>query len=148
MVCAARGFVLGALLLALGGCLQQASDKDFDFDNDNDPTTTEADNVELVYVDQASEVVILGNFSGVDVIMTNWTLVDDEEGAPVTYTFPEFTLANSAIVYIKNGSDADTATTLYAGSGFFAWSAGDTALLKNASGIQIDACTQPSDCFP
>lgn len=142
--------MLGTMLLALAGCLQEASDKDFDFDNDADTTSTSTTGtgVEILLVDKTTEQVAIGNFSGDTVDLTGWTLLDDEISAPITYTFPGFALLDEGIVYVQNGSSSNTTTDLYAGVNFFEWSAGDTAILSNAEGTVIATCTQPSECFP
>lgn len=89
--------------------------------------------------DVAGEYVQLQNKGGSAQNMTSWTLRD---AANHIFTFPSFTLQAGASVKIWTKAGSNTVTDLYWGSGSAIWNnTGDTATLKNNSGVTIDTCT-------
>lgn len=92
--------------------------------------------------DAAGEYVQLQNKGGSAQNMASWTLRDN---ASHIYTFSAFTLQPGASVKVWTKSGANTTTDLYWGSGAAIWTnTGDTATLRNNSGITIDTCTYGS----
>lgn len=89
--------------------------------------------------DLAGEYVLLRNQGAGPADLAGWTLSD---AANNTYTFPAFTLAPGAEVRVWVRAGADDATNLYWGRGSAVWNnSGDTATLRDASGILIDTLT-------
>jgi hypothetical protein len=87
------------------------------------------------------EWVQLHNTSGARITMTGWTLRD---AAHHVFRFGTFTIKPHAYVKIHTGPGRDTQTDLYWGSGSYIWNnTGDTAILRDASGHQLDKCTYP-----
>jgi hypothetical protein len=86
--------------------------------------------------DTLSEYVEIQNPGGSSVTMTGWTLRDI---ANHVYTFPAFTLGAGATVRVWTNSGSNNATNLYWGSDAAIWNnTGDTAILQNAQGTEID----------
>jgi hypothetical protein len=87
------------------------------------------------------EWVQLHNTSGARITMTGWTLRDV---AHHVFTFGTFTIKPHAYVKIHTGPGRDTQTDLYWGSGWYIWNnTGDTAILRDNHGHQLDKCTFP-----
>jgi large subunit ribosomal protein L20 len=86
--------------------------------------------------DVEGEYVRLHNATGADVDLTGWTLTDD--GPKHTFTFPAFTLAADAEVFIWTKEGSSDAANLYWGSKQPIWNnTGDTATLRDADGTEI-----------
>lgn len=85
--------------------------------------------------DVEGEYVLIQNFTGSLVNMTNWTLRDQ---AGNTFTFPPFPLSPGASVRIWTKSGTNTAQDLYWGRGTAVWNNdGDTAYLRDSLGALI-----------
>lgn len=71
--------------------------------------------------------------------LTGWTLRDAQGHI---YRFPTFALAAGASVRVHTGRGTNTAVDLYWRQGGYIWNnSGDTAILRNASGVTVDTCT-------
>lgn len=114
------------------------------------PTNTPTDvppsgNIDIVSIrynpdgsDEDGEYVLLQNVGGAT-NMKGWKLSDEVNK---TFTFPQFTLAVDAEVFVWTGHGTNDATNLYWQSGSAIWNNdGDTATLKDSSGKVIDSCT-------
>jgi len=150
--------VLLAAALALGGCLDEATNQDYAFNNSVDPNPDVGDDegaglvrIALV-VPVAGERVVVHNGSTVDVVLTGWTLKG--ETTEDVYTFPTFTLGAGKFVRVHSRTDitTDTSTDLY-GSGWVenGGSPGDhfsgttdQAFLYDSSGGSISTCSSAS----
>jgi hypothetical protein len=110
------------------------------------PTTAPPANVLMTQIeynppgdDVAGEFVEIRNFGGTAANMTGWTLRDT---VPHVFTFPAFTLQPGAAVKVWTKSGANNAGNLYWGSNQAIWNnTGDTAILRNSGGQQIDICS-------
>ena len=70
--------------------------------------------------------------------LTGWTLRDAQGHV---YRFPTFALAAGTSVRVHTGHGTNSATELYWNQGSYIWNnSGDTAILRNASGVTIDTC--------
>ncbi len=67
--------------------------------------------------------------------MTNWYVQDEQEH---TYTFPPFTLNPGAIVRLHSGPGRNTATELHWARGLVWNNDGDTVLLCDTFGREVD----------
>ena len=102
------------------------------------PTTTAPD-VRVTFInydppgsDLDGEYVLIQNYAGVAVNLTNWTLRDL---AGNTYLFPPFTLNAGSFVRVWTKAGANTPTDLYWGLGAPIWdNTGDTAYLRDHYG--------------
>ena len=84
-------------------------------------------------VDQAGEYVRIENNSGAPLDMTGWTLQDRADQH--VFTFPAFVLASGAAVMLWTRAGTNDAENLFWGSRGAIWNnAGDTAILRDASG--------------
>ncbi|HWQ15686.1 MAG TPA: DNA/RNA non-specific endonuclease [Roseiflexaceae bacterium] len=91
--------------------------------------------------DLAGEYVLLRNSGAEAATLTGWTL---EDAAGATYTFPVFTLAPRAEVrvWVRDGRDAGG--DLFWGRTQPVWNnSGDTAILRDALGIEVSRFTYP-----
>jgi redox-sensitive bicupin YhaK (pirin superfamily) len=85
------------------------------------------------------EWVQLHNTSGSRITMTGWTLRD---AANHVFRFPAFTIKPHAYVKIHTGPGGNTQTDLYWNKNWYIWNnTGDTAILRDSSGHQLDKCT-------
>lgn len=109
------------------------------------PTTAPA-NVQITLIvynpagdDVAGEYVRIENKGGITVVLTGWTLSDNDSHV---YNFPGgFSIAPGAAVQVWVKSGANNATNLYWGSAQAFWNnAGDTAYLRNG-GTLVDSCS-------
>lgn len=83
------------------------------------------------------EFVEIYNSGGSSVVMTNYTLTNQD--VPFSYTFPAFTLNAGAYVVVNMGTGTDTATNLFAGEGAAVLNnTGDDVLLSNDSATALD----------
>ena len=74
--------------------------------------------------------------------LTGWTLRD--KSAHV-FTFPKFTLAAGATMYVKTGKGSNTSSRLYWQNSYYVWNnTGDTAYLRNSAGTLADSCAWTS----
>lgn len=88
------------------------------------------------------EYVEIQNQTENAVNLTNWTLSD---AARTTFTFPEFTLASQASVKVWVITGTNDAENLYWGRNTTVWNNdGDTAILKNETGLVVDVYTYPT----
>ena len=153
--------LLLAVLLALGGCLQEADDKCFTFDNTADPandpsvcTTGEGTDtggsggiLTIAHVSTQGEVVVIVNTGLLDEDMTGWTLEDELSVLPAdTFIFPAFVLLIGKFVRVHSDLGTDDADDLYWDGGIH-WEAGDTAVLKDEVGSLIDSCADGESCW-
>ena len=70
--------------------------------------------------------------------MNGWTLSDISS---ITFTFPDFTLDAGGRVYVWVKAGTNDSSNLFWGRGSSVWNnTGDTANLKDESGIMIDSC--------
>ena len=141
--------LMGLLIAAgLGGCLEEAADKDFKFDNplDNTPADGDDDSGALViaWVDDVADVVTMNNGGTTDQDMTSWTLEDDD-GIDI-FTFSTFEFANGQFVRVHTAAGTDGVSDVY-GSGID-WSTEDAAHLINESGTTVHTCTMGDSCWP
>src|SRR5688572_17331920 len=84
------------------------------------------------------EYIVVKNNDSVKRSLTGWTLRDV---ANHVYTFKTFSLAPGVSVTIHTGRGTNTGSHLYWGSGNYIWNnTGDTAYLKNSSGVLADSC--------
>ncbi len=85
--------------------------------------------------DLDGEYVLIQNYAGVTVNLTNWTLRDQ---AGNTYLFPPFTLNAGSFVRVWTKAGANTPTDLYWGLGGPIWdNTGDTAYLRDSFGALV-----------
>ena len=94
-----------------------------------------------------AEWVRLYNTSSSKISLTSWTLRD---AAGHVFKFATYTLGAHSYVKIHTGPGRNTQTDLYWGSGWYIWNnTGDTAILRDNFGHQLDTCTYPgtSDHF-
>ena len=62
------------------------------------------------------------------------------------YTFTSFNLGAHKSVRVHTGKGTNTATNRYWGQGSMVWNnTGDTATMKNASGVKIESCAWKKD---
>jgi len=86
-----------------------------------------------------AEWVRIRNYTSSRRTLTGWTLRD---AASHIFRFPAFSLAAGATVRVHTGSGSNTASNLYWRSSRYIWNnTGDTAILSDASGHQLDKCT-------
>ena len=87
-----------------------------------------------------AEYVTLKNTTRATVNLSRWTVRDK---AKHVYTFAEnVTVKPGATLWLHTGRGTDTASHRYWNSGNYIWNnTGDTAYLRNASGVQIDTCS-------
>lgn len=91
--------------------------------------------------DLTGEFVRIQNLGGVAANMTAWRLSDADNH---DFIFPSFTLAPGATVQVWSKGGTNTATDLYWGQNQPIWTnTGDTAYLRNNSGVLIDSCSYP-----
>jgi len=151
---AGAGIVLCAALLALAGCLDEASDKDYDYDNPNDSTPSvgsdSAGGMAIAYVDAFSNVVVIANQAATGQDMEGWSLTN-EDGSQ-SYAFAGFTLGAGVSVRVHPDDGTDDADDLYVGAGNeIDWGNGDlndTAILIDGSGSPVANCRQDEVCWP
>ncbi len=96
-------------------------------------------NIVINEVDTGTNAVIeLYNKESTSVTLTGWKLetYTPANALEINYTFPSFTLASHSYVQLREGSNTNTATTLYLNSPIGTWSSG-AVILKN-SGLSID----------
>ncbi len=85
------------------------------------------------------EWVELHNTSASRITMTGWTLRDPKNHV---FTFGTFTIKPHGFVKIHTGQGANTQTDLYWGKSWYVWNnTGDTAILRDGSGHQLDKCS-------
>ena len=71
--------------------------------------------------------------------MNNWTLRDESD---TVFSFPDFTLGALSTVRVWIRSGANDSNNLYWGRNSATWNNdGDTAILRNSDGTEIDRCT-------
>jgi hypothetical protein len=137
--------LLLAVLLALGGCLQEAEDKCFTFDNPADTSTSDvcvsgegtgtgtgtASGLAFASIDTANEIVVIVNQGDLPFDMSEWTLEAQDSGD--IFTFPAtFTLQAGNFVRIRSGDGIDDFNDLY-WTGADHWTSSiDTATLKDS----------------
>lgn len=148
--------LMGLLIAAgLGGCLEEAADKDFKFDNPLDNTPSDGDDdvgtLAITFVEPNSDIVIIVNGSGSDREMTNWTL--ENVGATEEFTFPTFILkaGNVVRVHTMDTTTADDPDDVYATTGgtTIDWQlTDDSATLRNSSGTVVNTCIKGESCWP
>jgi hypothetical protein len=93
-----------------------------------------------------AEWVKVKNVTGSRRTITGWTLRDT---ANHVYRFPTFTVPASGTVRVHTGPGRRNATNLYWGQGSYIWNnTGDTAILRNAQGNQVDRCHYTSASDP
>jgi hypothetical protein len=91
----------------------------------------------------AGEYVRIENLGDTAQPMTDWTLSDEAHN---TFTFPAFTLPEGGMVNVWVGEGTDTPTDLHWGRASVWNNEGDTAELRDASGILIATYTiQPKE---
>ena len=93
------------------------------------------------------EYIVIRNTGTTTRWLTNWSLRDlARVGIPShVYKFGYFSLAAGATVKIHTGKGTNTKTDRYWGLTFYVWGDdGDTATLKNASGVTISQCSWTS----
>jgi hypothetical protein len=79
------------------------------------------------------------NFSASGRVLTGWTIRDTSGHI---YRFPTFTLRAGKAVRLHTGRGANTATDLYWRQDGYVWNnSGDTAILRNRLGTNIDRCS-------
>ena len=106
------------------------------------PTAVATPDVRILFIsygvpgpDLDTEYVMIQNYAGVAVNLTNWTLRDL---AGNTYLFPPFTLNAGAFVRVWTKVGANTPTDLYWGLGAPIWdNTGDTAYLRDHYGTLV-----------
>ena len=135
--------LLGLLTAAgLGGCLEEAADKNFKFDNLNDTTPSGGDNdgdIAIAYVDTATEIVVIVNQSSNIIVMDSWQLEAEDSGD--IYAFGVFSLFSRAFVRIRSGSGTDDSDDLY-WEGANHWTSSiDTATLRDSTGNAVVVCS-------
>jgi hypothetical protein len=85
-----------------------------------------------------AEYVVIRNTSTRSVSLTGWTVRD---ALPTVYRFGTFTLGPGKSLVLRTGKGAGSTTTRYWGMSRYVWNnPGDTAVLKNASGVTQDVC--------
>ena len=85
-----------------------------------------------------AEYIVVKNTDTVKRSLSGWTLRDV---ANHVYTFKSFSLMPGKSVTIHTGNGTNTGSHLYWGSGNYIWNnTGDTATLKNSSGVFADSC--------
>ena len=93
-----------------------------------------------------AEWVRIRNVTGRTKTLTGWTLRD---AANHVYHFPTLKLAAGVAVRVHTGHGTRSAGNLYWGSSAYIWNnTGDSAVLKNASGVRIDHCSYTSSQDP
>lgn len=152
--------LLLAVLLALGGCLQEADDKCFVFDNTADATPSGAcvsgestdtegssGTLAIAHVSTQSEVVVIVNTGLVEEDMTGWTLENELSALPADiFSFPAFILLTGKLVRVHSDIGTDDVDDLYWDGGAH-WSTGDRAVLMDEVGSLIDSCTDGDSCW-
>jgi hypothetical protein len=84
------------------------------------------------------EWVQIKNTSTRAISLTGWTLRDAQAHV---YSFGTFSLGAGKAVVVRSGKGTNTSATRYWQQTWYVWNnAGDTALLKNASGVNQDVC--------
>jgi hypothetical protein len=87
-----------------------------------------------------AEWVQLHNRTSRTITLTHWTLRD--KGSIHIYTFGTYRIKPGGYVKIHTGRGTNTQTNRYWGHGWYIWNNnGDTATLKNASGIVKSVCS-------
>jgi len=147
--------LMGLLIAAgLGGCLEEAADKDFKFDNPLDTTPSGGDDpdtsgVTIAHVNTNDDVVVIVNQSATDEELQNWTLENSDQ--TLIYTFPQFGLTIGKFVRVRTGDGTDDSNDLFTSSAIdLDWGNGisnQNARLKNDLGTLIDACDDVDDCW-
>ncbi len=147
-----------ALVLALSGCLEDATDTCYRWDNTADAnsstecagetTTGSSGRVTIVAVAQADELVVIANQGSQEATMTAWTLsAENNIDDAFVYIFPAFTLSSGNIVRIHSRTGDDTTADLYWGDGIHHWADGDTAVLRDTDGDTISSCATGQTCW-
>ena len=96
-------------------------------------------------LDADGEYVDIQNFGEADVDMTNWRLSD---AVSTTFTFPAFNIASQATVRVWVRDGSNDMANLYWGRKSATWNnTGDTAVLKNAAGAEVDRCVYPDEAI-
>jgi len=84
------------------------------------------------------EYVVIKNLGTRGVALTGWTLRDAQNHV---YKFGSFTLGGGKSVVVHTGKGTNSSTVRYWGLGWHVWNnTGDTAYLRNASGVLADKC--------
>jgi hypothetical protein len=151
---AARLVFALALLAALGGCLEEASDKSFKFDNENDTTTKGGDDqtgvIAIALVMDLNDIVIIVNQGVADKDLTGWTL--ENATGTAKFTIPSFELKIAQFVRVHtNVSGTDTASDLFANAGeTINWGGIDTnsVVLRDDSRSPVAQCDNGDPCWP
>lgn len=88
------------------------------------------------------EYVVIKNLGTRGVSLTGWTLRDAQSHV---YKFGTFTLGAGKSVVVHTGKGTNTSTVRYWGMAWMVWNnTGDTAYLRNASGVLADKCVWTS----
>jgi hypothetical protein len=86
-----------------------------------------------------AEYVVIKNTSSRRQVLTGWTLRDRQNHA---FKFPTFTLGGGRSVTVHTGKGAASSTNRYYNRTWYVWNnTGDAAILRNASGTQVSACS-------
>ncbi|MCB0044781.1 MAG: lamin tail domain-containing protein [Caldilineaceae bacterium] len=88
--------------------------------------------------DLAQEVVLIANESNTPFNLTGWQL--GREGGP-TYTFGNVQLFPGSGVEVYSAAGEDDSRRLYWAQNEAQWTAGSSARLRNAAGVEVDAMT-------
>lgn len=87
------------------------------------------------------ELVLIRNTGSSRIDMSGWSLEDTErhERGPYRYLFPKFGLEGGGEVRVHSGHGVNDHDDLFWGRGWPVWNnTGDTAILRNANGVEID----------
>jgi len=149
--------LLASLVIATGGCLDEAADTCLAWDNANDPEvgTTSCDEtgsdsssqIQIISVDYANDVVILLNSGLTDQDLSGWSL-ENTAKTPVVdiFSFTSFTLTQGRTVRVHSASGTNDADDLFWDGGDH-WGNVDEATLKDSAGIVIDICDPTETCW-
>jgi hypothetical protein len=86
-----------------------------------------------------AEYVVIRNTGTTTRTLTGWTVRDAQAHV---YTFGSFALGAGKSVYLHTGRGTNSAGHRYWGMGNYVWNnTGDTATIKNASGVTADVCS-------
>lgn len=153
---AVTGILVASLLVATGGCLQDADDKDYDFDNPNDTTPSDNDDddtsgsLAIALVMELDDIVIIINQTTADRDLDGWALTN--AAGTEEFLFPAFDLGQGDFVraHTKDVSGTDSANDLYAtDDGMIDWGGvNDTALLVDDTGDPVSDCDDTETCWP
>lgn len=85
-----------------------------------------------------AEYILLKNTASTPKWANNWTLRDK---AGWVYKFPATRINPGKYVYVRTGRGTNNASTRYWQRRAYVWNnTGDTAFLRNATGVLIDSC--------